>query len=191
MLDRAHGALARLTRVCAILSGYALLGLALAICAEIVMRRTVNVSMQGVDELGGYVLAGISGFAFAYGLVERSHTRIDLILGRVGPRAQAVLNVGAAVVFAALALFMAARAQATFAQSWAYGSLAPTPWQTPIWIPQAVWLTGLTLFAVVAIVLAARAVAACRRGARAVNAIAGPLSLEDEIGAERHGDDAR
>jgi len=66
-----------------------------------------------------------------------------------------------------------------------------TPWQTPIWIPQAVWLTGLTLFAVVAIVLAARAVAACRRGARAVNAIAGPLSLEDEIGAERHGDDAR
>jgi hypothetical protein len=61
MLDRIHGLLDGATRIGAILSGYALLLLSLTICAEIVLRRLAAYSLQGVDEIGGYVLAGISG----------------------------------------------------------------------------------------------------------------------------------
>jgi hypothetical protein len=98
------------------------------------------------------------------------------------------LNVAAALVFAAIAVFMAVRAEATLARSLQFGSLAPTPLQTPIWIPQTIWLVGLTLFAVVAIFLAVRAVLALFKGVDAVNAVAGPPSLADEIEAEAHGE---
>ncbi|TVQ35137.1 MAG: TRAP transporter small permease [Geminicoccaceae bacterium] len=185
MLDRVHAFLEGTTRLGAILAGYALLGLALAICAEIALRRLANFSLQGVDEVGGYVLAGISGFAFAFGLMQRAHTRIDIVLRLMPAWGQATLNLLAAVIFAGIAVFMAVRAHATLDRSLQLGSLASTPLQTPLWIPQTIWLVGLTLFAVVAVFLAFRAVVAVFEGTRAVNAIAGPPTLQEEIDAER------
>ncbi len=185
MLDRIHGLLDGVTRIGAIAAGYALLLLSLTICAEILLRRLAAYSLQGVDEIGGYVLAGISGFAFAFGLMQKAHTRIDILLRAVPAWLQAVLNVASALIFAAIAVFMAMRAEATLARSLQFGSLAPTPLQTPIWIPQTIWLVGLTLFAVVAIFLAIRAVLALFQGAAAVNAVAGPPTLTEEIEAEK------
>ncbi len=186
MLDRVHGLLDGVTRLGAILAGYALLGLSLLICAEILLRRLAGFSLQGVDEIGGYVLAGISGFAFAFGLMQKAHTRIDLLFRYGHPWVQAILNVLAALTFAGIALFMAIRANATLERSLELGSLAPTPLRTPIWIPQSIWVTGLTLFAVVALFLAVRAVVALFQGPAKVNALVGPPTLDEEIHAETH-----
>jgi hypothetical protein len=43
------------------------------------------------------------------------------------------------------------------ADSIGYHSTAPTPWATPLVYPQSLWYAGLTVFAVVAAVLALRA----------------------------------
>ena len=187
-LERLHVLGERLSRAAAIVAGYALLGLSLAICVEIILRRTANVSLQGVDEIGGYVLAGTSAFGFAYALLHRAHTRIDIFLLRGGPRLQAALNLLAGFVLAGIAVFMAWRAYATFARSLDLGSVAATPLQTPIWIPQAVWLAGLVFFAAVATFLAVRGVVALFRGADEGNAVLGPLSLTQEIEAEIEGE---
>ncbi|MFW5679255.1 MAG: TRAP transporter small permease subunit [Pseudomonadota bacterium] len=184
MLDRLHAFFDGTTRLGAILSGYALLGLALAICAEIALRRLAGFSLQGVDEIGGYVLAGISGFAFAFGLMQKAHTRIDIVLRVVPAPVQALLNVAAALIFAAIAVFMAWRAEATLARSLQFDALAATPLQTPMWIPQTIWLVGLTLFAVVALFLALRAILALGQGVAKVNALAGPPTLDEEIASE-------
>jgi TRAP-type C4-dicarboxylate transport system permease small subunit len=189
LLDRLDAVAHWLGRAAAIVAGYALLGLSIMICAEIVMRRFIGVSLQGVDEIGGYVLAGASAFGFAYALLQRGHTRIDLVLQRVSAGPQAVLNVLAAVVIAAIAIFMAWRAHATFARSLELGSLAATPLQTPIWMPQLIWLSGLVFFAVVAVFFAFKALAAVPRGAAAVNEVSGTPSLSAEIDAELRRDE--
>lgn len=184
MFDQIHRTLDHVTKLTAILAGYALLGLSFAICLEIIMRRLFAFSMQGVDEIGGYVLAGVCAFGFAYALMNRAHTRIDLLLVRGGPRVQVALNLLSAVLMAGIASFMAWRAYATLTRSIGFGSLAATPLQTPTWIPQLVWFSGFLLFAIVACFILIRSLVALRWGAAEVNALIGPVTLGQEIKEE-------
>lgn len=184
LLERLQMSADKFIRGTAILGGYALLGLSIAICLEIVLRRFAGVSLQGVDEVGGYVLAGVSAFGFAFALLHRAHTRIDIFLRRGGAPVQAALNLLNALLFAAVAIFMAWRAYATLARSVALGSIAATPLQTPIWIPQVIWFGGLVFFAAVASLLALRGLLRLDRGSDDVNAVLGPLSLSQELEAE-------
>lgn len=184
LFEQIHRLLDGVTKLTAILAGYALLGLSFAICAEIVMRRLFSYSMQGVDEIGGYVLAGVCAFGFAFALMSRAHTRIDLLIVRAGPRLQVVLNLFSVVLMACIASFMAWRAYATLTRSIGFGSLAATPLQTPIWIPQLVWFSGFLLFAIVACFLLIRSLVAIRHGAAEVNALVGPVTLVEEIEEE-------
>lgn len=144
--------------ILAVASGYALVGLSLFIFVEIVARKLFNYSFQGVDELGGYILAIVAAVGFGYALLERAHTRIDVLLVRLPTGPRAVLNVVAALAIAAFASFMAWRAMAVLSETIEFQSLASTPWQTPLWIPQSLWVAGLIGFAIVAVVLFARSV---------------------------------
>lgn len=146
-----------LVRFLALIAGYMLLGVALFVTAEILVRRFLNVSLQGADELGGYMLALLAAFGFSYALVERAHTRVEIVVERVGPRMQAVLNVFSAWCIALMALFMAWRAWATLMESIEYKSLSGTPLMTPLWQPQSLWFVGLVLFAGLSSALAVHA----------------------------------
>ena len=53
-------ALEPLGRLIAVVSGYVLLGLAFAMSVEIVGRKLFAFSFQGIDDIGGYVLAIIA-----------------------------------------------------------------------------------------------------------------------------------
>lgn len=184
MFDSLHRALNGATRLTAIIAGYALLGLSFAICAEILLRRLFAYSMQGVDEIGGYVLAATCAFGFAYTLLQRGHTRLDMLVHRSPPWLAVALNLLAAASMSAVATFMLWRGYVTFSRSWGLGSLAPTPLQTPTWIPQLIWVLGFALFAAVAWFMLIRALAALRDGPQAVNEVVGPVSLGEEIEAE-------
>jgi len=184
-LERTYRSFETVGRLAALAGGYVLLGLSLLICAEILLRRFIGISLQGVDEIGGYVLAGVSAFGFGYALLARAHTRIDILFYRLGPRVQAALNLLSAAAVAAVACFMLWRAAATFQRSAELGSAAATPLQTPIWIPQLAWVLGLGFFAAVAVMLLVRALLTLRaQGSAGVNAMIGPLSLEAGIEEE-------
>ena len=72
------GVLQRLATLFANICGYILLALAVLVTAETIGRKLFSFSLQGVDELGGYVLAVASSLAFTTALVERAHIRIEL-----------------------------------------------------------------------------------------------------------------
>jgi len=76
---------------------------------------------------------------------------------------------------------MAWRACATLQQSIEFGSLASTPLQTPLWIPQSLWAGGLVLFAIAALFVAGRAVIAFFRDPDAVNREFGPVTIREEV----------
>ncbi|MGQ9367848.1 TRAP transporter small permease [Azospirillum sp. ST 5-10] len=139
------------------LFGLALLGLSLFVSAETVLRKTVNFSFEGADELGGYVLAVGSSLAFVVALADRAHIRIDLLHQRLRPGAQALVNWLSAVAMALLGLFLVWVGRLVILDTLDYGSTAPTPWATPLIYPQAAWYAALCLFALLAAVLALRA----------------------------------
>lgn len=137
--------------------GWSLLFLSGFVALETVMRKLFNTSLQGADELGGYVLAFGSSLAFVVTLIERAHIRIDLLHHRLSLRAQATLDWLAALSMAALGVFILYVGWFVIADTLAYGSTAATPWATPLIWPQGLWYGALAIFSLAAIGLAVRA----------------------------------
>ena len=141
----------RLETIGAWLFGAVFVLLSLAVAVEVTLRKVLNVSLQGVDELGGYSLAIGAGLAFALALVGRSHIRIDLVHERLPRPMRLVLNVVAVASLAATAVALPVLAWFALSDSIAMNSTAQTPWATPLRWPQGVWFVVLSVFALVAI----------------------------------------
>ncbi|MGS4946492.1 TRAP transporter small permease subunit [Meridianimarinicoccus sp. RP-17] len=172
-------------RFFALLGGYAILGVAVFVSLEVVLRRTVGVSLQGADEYGGYALAAAASFGFAYTLLLRGHTRIELVLERLPRRAAGILDVVAMLAIAGMAVFLAWRGWTVVQESIEFQTLSGTPSQTPLWMPQAVWVAGLVMFAIYALVSALHALWLAVTANPALQDWYGAKSLEDEILEEK------
>ncbi len=171
-------------RLLAILSGWWLLALSFLTVAEILLRKLLSVSIQGVDEIGGYTLAVVSAFGFANALLVKGHTRVDFLLGRLPGWPRAALNALAYALLAGLAAFAAWRGWAVLSESIEFQSHANSPLQTPLWLPQSAWLAGIAVFAAAAGAMAAHALALLATDWRRVNRLYGPLTVEEEVDIE-------
>lgn len=139
------------------LFGWSFLSLAAFVTLETLLRKLFNVSLQGADELGGYVLAAGASVAFVVALIDRAHIRIDVLHAMMPLRAQAAMDWLSMASLAALGLFFLYVGWFVITDTIDYGSTAATPWRTPLIWPQSVWYAGLAAFALCAFVLAVRA----------------------------------
>lgn len=183
--NRFTSVLHRVIDVATLACGWWLLALSAATCLEILGRKFFGFSLQGVDEIGSYTFAIVTGFGFSYALVCAGHTRVDFLLSRFSSGPRAFLNALAMVALAAMALFAAYRAGHVLADSRSLVSTAPTPLATPLWWPQSIWFAAYLLFALVTGYAAAHAcLLFLRKQFRTVNSRYGPQTLEEEIAAE-------
>ena len=174
-------ALGPLARLFALIAGYAVLGLALLITAEVLLRKLFNVSLQGSAEFGGYTLATLAAFGFAYTWLDRSHTRVEILLERLPRSVRRVLDLVSVLSVTGMAVFMAWRGWSAMSESAAYGSLSGTPLMTPLWQPQAVWVLGLVFFALVAAATAVHALVLFATGSPGLAQAYGAKSLGEEL----------
>jgi len=142
-------ALRAVTAALAIVSGAAVLLLAFGICFDIVSRRFLGFSVQGTDEYGGYVLAMIGSVGLPYALLQRGHTRVDILMPYLPRPVLTALNVVALVTLLGYAAMIAWYSYAAFAETIEFDSRANSALQTPLWIPQAIWVVGTWSFLVV------------------------------------------
>ena len=176
-----HGLSALFANVC----GYILLGLAVLVTTETLGRKLFNISLQGVDELGGYALAVGSALAFTTALVERAHIRIELFHVMLPVPLQMALNWLAITSIAAFGGLLAFVCFTILSDSFAYNSTAPTPWATPLIYPQSLWYAGMVIFALVSAVIALHATYLLVTGnAAALNRMYGPKEAAEEVKEE-------
>ncbi|MFO1306337.1 MAG: TRAP transporter small permease [Burkholderiales bacterium] len=171
-------------RVAAILCGYIVLLLSVLVSIDIVGRKLFGFTFQGMDDLGGYVLAIIAVVGASYTMAMRGHTRVDVFLVRMPPGAQRALNALAMVTMAGFAAFAAWRGLDVLMESIEFQSVATNPLQTPLWQPQSLWFIGLALFAFISLLYALHAVVLFVRGSPDLNRMYGPASAQDELEAE-------
>ena len=100
------------------------MGLSFLIFFEIIARKLFNYSLQGVDEVGGYVVAIIGTFGMALAAVERAHTRIDVLLFRLPKKVQAILNLISYIALGIGAAFMGYMGWYTLDDSLTFGSVS-------------------------------------------------------------------
>jgi TRAP-type C4-dicarboxylate transport system permease small subunit len=70
-------------RWAAILCGWGVLVLSVAITIEILGRKLFAFSFHGIDDIGGYVLAITATVGASYTMAMRGHTRVDVFLVRM------------------------------------------------------------------------------------------------------------
>lgn len=139
------------------LFGISMLALSFFVAIDTVARKTIGFSFEGVDELGGYILAIGAALSFTVALVDRGHIRIDFVHQRLRPRWRALLDWVAAVSMAIFGIFLVYVSYFVIDDTLTYGSVAPTPWATPMIYPQTVWYAALVLFACAAAGIAVKA----------------------------------
>ncbi|MEX2631954.1 MAG: TRAP transporter small permease [Tistlia sp.] len=181
LVARVAAATRAVNRRIAIACGLVLLATGALILVEIALRRTFGGVLGGTDEISGYVMAGIATWGLSWALAERAHVRIDLLQRRLAPAGRATLDALALLGVAAVAALVTLHAWSVLATSLARGSLANTPLETPLWIPQAIWLGGWAWFAVTAWLLA---------GCLLVALLGGRFALAEEIGGAQQQEEA-
>ncbi|MES2711210.1 MAG: TRAP transporter small permease [Pseudomonadota bacterium] len=168
----------------ALIGGWWLLALSLLTCVEILLRKFAGVSLQGVDEIGGYTLAIFSALSFAWALVAKSHARVDFLLGRMPATVRALLNASAYLLLAGFSAYAAWRGYTVLDESLEFQARANSPLQTPLWIPQAAWLAGMVGFALAAGAYAAHALWLLAVNHERLNDLYGPMTLDEEVATE-------
>jgi TRAP-type C4-dicarboxylate transport system permease small subunit len=170
----------------AIAAGWGLLLYSIAVGVEVISRRYLGFSLQGVDEIGGYLMAVVVAVGFTCALYSRGHIRIDILFSRFSRSTTLWLNVSALAGLIAFAAFLLWQAIAVVLQSRALRAVAPTPLQTPLVIPQVIWVAALLFFLVAALTLFVQVLRyALRRDATHVAAMLGTSAGRAESGGPR------
>ena len=196
--EQAHRALGRISLWAVWAGGLSLLLAAIMIVIEVVGRKIGGSELFGVtmpsfrvpgsDEYSGYVFAGATAWAYAYCLIHRSHIRIDALYNLFPQRVRAVLDVVGLGLLGIYILFLTERAWVVFLGTLDKGSKAATPQQTPLWLPQSVWVTGLTFFAIVTVFVFLYTLTCLLTGrATQVQRLAGTMSVQEEVEEETRG----
>lgn len=136
------------TRYWAIAAGWLLLFLTFYVTADIVLRKVFQKSIQGSDELGGYILAILCAFGFSWTLKNRAHIRLNLVLNKLPVIVQVIINFFAYFILAAFAYAMLWRGAAMVYETAQLNAVAPTPLATPLILPQGIWLLGIIWFSI-------------------------------------------
>lgn len=190
-MERIWTGVAALSRAAAWAGAAMLLAAALAVTAEILLRKVVSpllgasYSFTGSDEIAGYLFAIATSWSLAHVLVTRGHVRIDALYGLLGPRARAACDV---VALLAMGLFVAVlleRAHALWLVALEDGVRSNTTLRIPLVWPQGAWVAGIALFAFALALALLRTLAALLRGDLVAAAVlAGASSQDEEIRQE-------
>lgn len=136
----------------AVLAGGLLL-LSVAVTLFDIIARQVGHSLGGTDELSGYAMAIATSWGMSYALTSLAHVRIDLVRSRCGSRLRAVFDAIALLSLTATAVVIAYRVWPVLEKSIKNQSTANTTLETPLWIPQSLWMAGWVWFAITACIL--------------------------------------
>ena len=133
----------------AIAVGVVLLGCAVFILADILLRQ-VGASFGGTDEISGYVMAIVTSWGMAFTMLELGHVRIDILRAQLASKGRVMMDLFSQAVLALVISVIAFQCWPVVATSIQNRSTANTPLETPLTLVQLPWFLGWTWFAAMA-----------------------------------------
>lgn len=186
MLDPMLSFGARLSRWLVWLGGTLLIGSALLVTAEVLLRKFANVSLGGADEISGYAFAVATSLAFSYALYERAHIRVDAAYNMMPRGMQFLADLLGLALLTGFAAVVAWMGWQLLADTLQHGSRSITPLRTPLAIPQIPWLIGWVLFVVIGVLMFVAAIARWMRGDRdGASRLIGMKTVSEQIEDEK------
>ena len=149
-----HTLLFRISRLGIWVLGAGYMMIAFATTLDVTMRNMFAMAVPGVYEISGYIFAIATTWGFSFVLFERAHVRIDVVYQKFGTLMRAWADVLALLAMALFIGVLTYRAWTTLEDTLLFGSRARTTLQTPLWIPQSLWLAGMGFFLLCLVFLA-------------------------------------
>ena len=185
VLDRTLVFAERAARAAIWFGGALLLAAAFLVSFDVLARKILGVTMGGADELSGYAFAIGTTWALAFTMLHRANVRVDALYSLLPARVCAVLDVIALVALGAFVSLLTWHSALVLETSVAFAARATTPLQTPLWIPQSLWVAGFVLFLLTLVPLLLRATLALFAGDLAtVRSLAGARSVAEDAAEE-------
>lgn len=85
-------------RFLAFLSGFILLGIMICVCGDVIMRYFFNAPSTWVIEVSQYLIVYVTFLGAAWVLKDDSHVKIDILILRLNPKAQAITGAISSVI---------------------------------------------------------------------------------------------
>jgi TRAP-type mannitol/chloroaromatic compound transport system permease small subunit len=184
-LDRLIDHTRSISRYAVWTAGACMIGTVLLVGAEVVCRKLGLLWISGSSEVGGYMLAVCSAWAFSFTLLSRSNIRFDGLYLRCGPAMRAYLDLCGLLGLGVFMLAVAYYAWKVLATSFALGSHSTSSLAVPLWLPQAAWVAGLLFLCWTILILSLRVVVAlARRDYATVARLAGVEAASEEVERE-------
>jgi TRAP-type C4-dicarboxylate transport system permease small subunit len=159
---------------------------------DVALRKLFSASIGGADELAGYALAIGTAWGLAAALLDRAHIRIDSLYVLFPPGVRAVLDLLGVVLLVGFFALVGWHGIGVAQQSWASGSRSQSALETPVILPQIVWLVGLGVFVAIGVVLLLAALGRLLAGDHAgAGRMIGTRSAEEEVEEELRAAEAR
>lgn len=134
--------LGRIERVCQFLCEVGMVAMAIIVLVEIVTRNVFDFSFQISDEVGGYIVVGLTFLALPVCQARRSYHHVLFVQSRLSPRVRAASHVFFDLLCLAFCLILVWQLTDQVIGTYQSGDVAPTELATPLWIPQAVMPIG-------------------------------------------------
>src|SRR5882672_5375692 len=159
---------------------------AVLIGIDVLMRKFLDRSIGGADELAGYSLAIGTAWGLGATLLDRAHIRIDSLYVLFPQKLRLALDALALILLIGFFALVAWHGLGVVSQSWSSASRSQSALETPTVIPQVLWIAGLAAFVAIGLLLlfdALRIMASgdLRGAANLISTRSAEEEVEDEI----------
>jgi len=186
MLDRLLVYTGQASRLAVWLGGCLLIFAAGFTTVDVFLRKIINWSFGGADEIAGYLFAIATALAYAFTMLHRANVRIDALYLVLPRQVRLWLDILGFFLLGGFLTLMTERAYDVWWNSFLNSSVSITPLVTPLALPQGFWFFGMVFFMVVFILVALRVIqAVVQRDWMKISELIGARSLEEEIEEER------
>jgi TRAP-type C4-dicarboxylate transport system permease small subunit len=129
-------------RGCMLSCEIGIVAIAVVVLTEIVTRNLFHFSFEASEELGGYIIVGISFLSLPVCQVYRSYHHVQFIQTRLSPRMRAVSHMLFDALSLGFCLLLVWQLSRFVLQTWRAEDVAPTLLATPLWVPQTLMPLG-------------------------------------------------
>lgn len=138
-----------LERACQLICELGIIALAIIVLTEIVTRNVFNYSFQISDEVGGYIVVGLTFLALPVCQARQAYHHVMFVQLRLPPRVREWLNLGFDLLSLAFCVALVWELGWQVMQTRQAGDIAPTLLATPLWIPQTIMPIGSAVLCLV------------------------------------------
>ena len=174
-------AAARVAAVMNDIAGWVFILCAAFITVDVLLRNFAGFSSSATTEITSYMLAFGIAWGLAHALAVRAHIRIDVLVNKLPVDWRQYLHALALAVLTALALFLAWCAWMLVDESVFFSATDTSALAIPLVIPQGLWAVGISMFALMAVLLLFEvACLLCAGDAKEIDRLLGARGYEEE-----------